>query len=541
MWFGFFAFFLMPFGCVPGAADPSLYPGFLIWSCLTLILGLAMVIQDKTGVGTITGVSEKLFVCWMGYALAATLSLTRAVNPGEAFFAWSVIILSGSFLLVCGLFFHQYPRALTRLSRWATGAGFAMTAMGLAGGYWRQDPPFALPFLIPLLKPLMINKNLYASALFLLIPFVVHTLVSDRGRWRLCSMILLPLLWALSLVSGSRAVWLAMVTAVIPVLALIWRYPSAKRETRRTGGYILVGVIILMTVFAGLIGTGRSGPLSDEKKESAQLRLSLWSSTLDMIQDNPLLGVGPGQWRLVLPRYSRPLEIHDPAGDKIERHAQRPHNDFLWICAENGTWGLVSYLAFWLVLMKCSARLIRDTSGSQRVTALAMIYGISGYFVISLFSFPRERPLHGLWFMTMVAWIWAAGRRRCSEKPFPNPWKGFVIQWVLILLVFGFGLNSGLRLYSDIHLKKAWIARSERRWEQVVRHIDHALWKGYCIDPAGVPLAWYRGMAHYELGRPVAALADFEQAVRCHPYHFHSRGNLDLMQKAPGTTDNPLP
>jgi len=71
---------------------------------------------------------------------------------------------------------------------------------------------------------------------------------------------------------------------------------------------------------------------------SSTLRLALWESTVAMIIDNPLLGIGWGAYWLVYPEYDFFLQ---DAQTKIF-HA---HNMYLNIAAEIGIPGLLVFLA----------------------------------------------------------------------------------------------------------------------------------------------------------------------------------------------------
>ena len=69
-------------------------------------------------------------------------------------------------------------------------------------------------------------------------------------------------------------------------------------------------------------------------------RVALYIKTIEIIKDNPLLGVGPGNWRKELPKYS----LKDTIGQKGDKFVQRPHSDFLWFFAEGGVLSGILYL-----------------------------------------------------------------------------------------------------------------------------------------------------------------------------------------------------
>lgn len=161
-----------------------------------------------------------------------------------------------------------------------------------------------------------------------------------------------------------------------------------------------------------------------------------------------------------------------------------------------------------------------------------MVYGISGYLIVAFFSYPRERPLHSLLVMLMAAAI-VSSYHRLYPAGTKGDRKGWVVisKSVMVILLMVCCLGSGLRLYSEIQLKKALQAKAREDWSQVIAHIDRAFLSVYSIDPFGVPLPWYSGMAHYNNNNLPMALKDFRRALVYHPYHDHSSNNMAILEK----------
>lgn len=270
---------------------------------------------------------------------------------------------------------------------------------------------------------------------------------------------------------------------------------------------------------------------SAKNSETVQLRLHLWGRTVQMIQNELFHGVGPGQWRLVLPKYGQPLLTNGSGGD-LETIAQRPHNDFLWVTAEAGIWGGICYLLFFAMLYYYAFKVVSRADPGQKNLVLAMVYGISGYLIISSFSYLRERPLHTLLMLLMAAAIVSSYHRLypAKTKGIKGCWT-IILKSVMVIVLMFCCLGSGLRLYSEIQLKKALQARARGEWCQVITYIDKAFLSIYSIDSFGVPLPWYRGMAYYNNNNLPMALKDFHQALVYNPYHDHSRNNVAILEK----------
>ena len=117
---------------------------------------------------------------------------------------------------------------------------------------------------------------------------------------------------------------------------------------------MLIGSVILVVYFLNISVSGISGPktsvwntvltLSRLKTESTWGgRLNMYKSTAGIIRENPSLGIGLGNWRLLSPKYADNTAYTDRNFTKI---TQRPHNDFLWLLSEVGIIGMVFIIGF---------------------------------------------------------------------------------------------------------------------------------------------------------------------------------------------------
>ena len=78
---------------------------------------------------------------------------------------------------------------------------------------------------------------------------------------------------------------------------------------------------------------------------SSEMRLALWESTMEMIQEHPLLGIGWGAYWMVYPEYD--FYINDAS--VVIVHA---HNVYLHYAAEIGLIGAVSYFCYFFGTMR---------------------------------------------------------------------------------------------------------------------------------------------------------------------------------------------
>jgi O-antigen ligase/peptidoglycan/xylan/chitin deacetylase (PgdA/CDA1 family) len=162
----------------------------------------------------------------------------------------------------------------------------------------------------------------------------------------------------LTAVTGSGAGILLLV-GLAAAAALSWRGGVAVRAVTVAGAAALVGALVFTVVVAG-------GDLDRETRRQVAggvttARVRLWSEALGIVEENPVLGVGPGAFE-VGSRTAR-----------TDRDIGWAHNDFLQQGAETGLPGLLLLV---LVFLWGFARLWAappDTATGLAAAALAVL------------------------------------------------------------------------------------------------------------------------------------------------------------------------
>jgi tetratricopeptide (TPR) repeat protein len=246
-----------------------------------------------------------------------------------------------------------------------------------------------------------------------------------------------------------------------------------------------------------------------------------------MAKANPLLGVGLGQWRLVFPVYGKAQKFRKSDDGLAEIFFQRPHNDFIWILSESGILGVLSYMAILGIAVFYVLKIFfKSDDADSRALAICMLFGIIGYMVIAFFSFPKERIVHNIFLMLILACIVSTYHQIFPEHVKVSYSKIWILNCLAMLFLIICAVVGYTRLVSEVHIKNALAARQTRDWPILRSEIDKADSPFYQIDPASVPLAWYRGIASYSMGHFREALDDFKRAYQIHPNHIHVLNNL---------------
>jgi len=544
------AVFFIPFLFSYATIDPVLSIRFLAWTVLTIIIILFLFIQGSSWCHSygFTVIYRAIFPIAIGYTVVAGLSLIRAINLADGVFEWLKLLLSFTFLYVVCLILARNKAGLLILTRAVIVAAFVLGLIGIC-------QYFQVAFTgIPgnrSISATMANPNLFASALFLMLPFIFFGVLQfSRGWYKLSLMTLMIVFYAVA-VTESRAVWGAIVISsiatMLPVLLRHQRLKLTQNEKKFYLRRLLLILAIFLISFSAAIGShptvekhlrlflniphSSAFKNSDPPQVTLQTfttfngRLRYWQKSLQMIKVAPILGVGLGQWKIVLPIYDQ--KIRASHGGRREMRVQRPHNDFLWVCSETGVLGLFGYLLFWgIIIFYCLRIICNAVDNQKKLFTILMLFGIIGFAVISFFSFPKERIFHNIFFM-----IIAAGPVTIYHQTFPiqkavNHSKIFSLNFtILIILIFGLVFGYA-RFEAEAHTKKAIAAYRAKDWKGVITEVDKANWRYYNLDPTSTPLLWYRGVANFSLGRIKEAHGDFLKAHANHPYHIHVMNNL---------------
>jgi hypothetical protein len=75
----------------------------------------------------------------------------------------------------------------------------------------------------------MANKNLFASLLFMMLPFIIYGIIF-RGLWMLVNFVALFLATVNIILSQTRAVWLAIGGSLVFLIAVVWFFYSSKLD-----------------------------------------------------------------------------------------------------------------------------------------------------------------------------------------------------------------------------------------------------------------------------------------------------------------------
>jgi putative inorganic carbon (HCO3(-)) transporter len=194
------------------------------------------------------------------------------------------------------------------------------------------------------------------------------------------------LLW-----SYARSAWLGFLAGLLALGAM---------KGKKYLAAVVVGVFAV-----GVAAYQLSPTLAARMQRSVQSadnleRLYTWKTTLDMIADHPLLGIGPGAYRLMTPPYRAGYNIQWTASS----HA---HNSYLQIAAESGIPAGLLFTALMAYLLALGA--IRQDELKEQATRRALVMGataaMTAFAAASLLQHNAGDAEVNMMFQWLAAWL----------------------------------------------------------------------------------------------------------------------------------------
>lgn len=406
------ALLLVPLVFDLSAADPILAPKLACW---LLASGLALFLPGPPGREWLRSPVLLPLVGWIAWAWAS--ALFRGLSP-----AWVLLVTITPALVWIRCPLQPGQRQTCQrwmLAAWALSVTYSwLQRLGLDPFHW-SHPALSRDLTIAGLG----NPNYLAMYLGALLP-LAWTRAYAQG-WLACLLVWLG--WVTLLLTSTRGALLA-VTLVLLGSSLwgLWRGLGNRKFWLATWLFLGAGLGASMwlssQVFLHRFSlTQKLADLQSSHESTAPnilTRLLLWKSALRQVQDQPLLGSGPGQFGAgyLLNRNGEP-EVIRP----LQRIPEDPHSEPLRVLSETGVPGLVLWSA-WLLAVFIKLR--RQSPVEACCLAVVLLHSLSNCWPLALWP---------------LIVYWSAMAQASSPK---------VVRLPLALAVPGFCLAAWLALGS---------------------------------------------------------------------------------------------
>ncbi|MBL4578425.1 MAG: O-antigen ligase family protein [Flavobacteriales bacterium] len=541
---------LLMVAILPSTFDPVLLPRFIIISVFVSLFYLFILLKGDSDLQqSVVGMATTpLFILLSSFIIISALSLYNAINVEEGIFELTkLVVLALAFLGLYYFISAGSKNILIIIKSLAIGSTFILIHEMIQFYELREEHGVNryLKDILASSTGAMGNRNLMASGSLLLIPFLLYGLTLVRKAWYFFLIVVITGLILNIIALQVRSVWVAAIVAggvsivcaytFRPVKSLVAKYTLYSSKAFKTIALVLLAIVMLSWFAVSRMEDDTVSRFKDslnlkvdlfedqsdfsKRVMSSTIRLILWQKSMMMVQEQPLLGIGIGNWKLNLPKQG--LEGFPHKANTGILHFQRPHNDYLWIMAETGLFGLLSYLSLLAVVAYYIRQLLKyPREPHHRTIGIVVLFSITFYLVFAFFSFPKERIFHNLVFITLIAWLASVISNNENKRQFSlaRIWSKFFIITALFVSVACIATGY-TRIVSDIHVKKAAQLKQNEDWNGLIREMDKVNTRWYPLDPVSTPANWYRGTARFHLQGAQAALKDFLLSYKAHPYH----------------------
>ncbi|WP_295456873.1 IctB family putative bicarbonate transporter [Synechococcus sp. UW140] len=242
------------------------------------------------------------------------------------------------------------------------------------------------------------NPNLLAGYLIPILPLALVALLRWRSPWLRLFALTSFLLGAVAMLfTYSRGGWIGMVLALAVLgLLLLLRFSRLLAAPLKRW---LPPLIIAFVVLALVVAAVKVEPLrvrlmsmaAGREDSSNNFRINVWLAAIEMIQDRPWLGIGPGNtiFNLIYPLYQQPRFT-----------ALSAYSVPLELAVETGIPGLLAVFGLLITSLKIGfSQIYRDLFLSLPcLGAIAALVGLAGHGFVDTIFFRPEVQISG-WFV----------------------------------------------------------------------------------------------------------------------------------------------
>ena len=224
------------------------------------------------------------------------------------------------------------------------------------------------------------NRNFMAHLSAIVAPTIVYCgVTARRSIGTLFAGILLGVIAAAEVLSRSRGAWLALLAAGVPLGVVAWMTRerwSARTTAQRLmvlGVAAAIGAVIALVLPNTLEWKSESPYLESVRgmvnyqQGSGRGRLVQYTNSLRMALADPILGVGPGNWSVVYPRYASRGDPSISSLDEGMTSNPWPSSDWAAFASERGIPATVLLILIFLALLGLAAWHARVSRGTEPV------------------------------------------------------------------------------------------------------------------------------------------------------------------------------
>jgi len=372
------------------------------WGISFIVIGLSWWVFNQIKSEEIIIIKTDLYLPMFGFLAWCFITLWWVE---DGYLAAMMLAQFSSFVIIFVLIvntFKHFDLAIRTLKILV----FSMTIVSIIGllQYYFPDNKNIEYMFIQVVKPAATfgNKNMASHFIVMTLPLSLMLILDSKTHINIILYTLTTFIgsWFLMYTVARQAyVAVALELLVLIIFMVLDYYKNNHRSllhkisNKSMKIIAITGVVASLALVANLTDKGwnfDSENIFNKVKainiDGGSARLPAWRNTLEMIKDNPIAGVGIGQWPQSYPLY------YDRAMKDVifneKTRLRRLHNDYLETFANVG---LIGYMfLFWLLFLvsKKILKVLTNPDHQYRIQILGVTLGLIGFSIVAFFSFP---------------------------------------------------------------------------------------------------------------------------------------------------------
>jgi O-antigen ligase len=498
--------FVIPLVHSEKTINPVFYPRLAALGTSVFILAVLMFFESRKVIINNIFLKNGFFNAFLFFILISITSLFIAVNPIEGLsdlFKWILIFMLSVLATILMIYSKHFFQILLKGIIINAFLFFVIGIIQYLENAFQNPDPKALYEVIGLMG----IKNQFSVYLYILLPFLFSGIVNLNKPWKRLAIFASILVLLLILILQTRSVWMALFISglISSIIFLITNFnkgiiilKNINHKRILFSGIFLISLFIITTVFFPF-GPLRSineriNTIFNPEFTSNVWRVQMWDATTQLIKDQPLTGVGAGNWKISIYTY------YGEYLPSVYRHWRNPHNDYLLTFAEKGIAGLLGFISIFVFLLYYALRnLLRARDSKSLLINLFLFFGITGYMIISFFSFPNQQIIHLVFIALASAFILSEFLKAKTPGNITDTGKAWFFLPVLAIsyLAIHFGF---IAINSEININKVHTAQTRHDWKAMKYFADKAYSKFAPIEPKySYPVHLYSGLASFSV------------------------------------------
>ncbi len=388
-------------------------PQWLYLSIVNLVVfGFLLYTRDELKINIKNKLTSFFFLSHIGFLLISVVSMVKSISTDESllYISWYATffgaILNFYFILnkKNKLDFNTVAKLISIV---LLAESFSVVSYFLS----HYSDPRSVELVLGL-KHYYGNRNILAIALAIKLPFALYLFLTQKRIIKVVSGFVVLIAISSVLFIGARTSILAILATFILIVIsyLIINKKDIKNSFSTTISLIIVGFFaILLSLSTNKINSGFNSfkdlvELRFEKDLYLDLpstslvdsngRFLFWKEALKDIKENPILGLGSGNWK-----FDECDEVLAASPNTAYMNLGQPHNDFLQHFLEEGIFGFLFYLAIYvIVLIILIKKLYAFKLVEHKFIIVTIASALMAYTIDAFLNFPHERPTIQIFF-----------------------------------------------------------------------------------------------------------------------------------------------